>query len=144
MKRLLTLLATLFLIVGCGHEPKFVGVYDFTPQSWEQGQNVVFDFQTLRTQKTGDIRFALRYLPSAVGQRVSLTFKTADHTNLFHIDSLNFTLARGAGEAIRSVEMVVRRDVMWTTSAPHYITITPRSDVADVVSIALIIQNATY
>lgn len=142
MKRLLLLLALGLLFVRCDQASTYVGVYDFEQHNWQAGQHVVFDYLTSSTRTSGEIRLSLRYLAPAIGSKVLLAVKTTRSHSVYCIDTLDFTLNRGIGDRIRSEQIIVRRDVMWLTSAPHHTTVTPLGDLHDVVSLSIEIDNA--
>lgn len=142
MRRFTLLIALCLGVMGCSSPTTFVGAYDFKDQNWSPEQNVVFDFNTLKTNTTADLLVCLRYLPQATGQKFRLAVRTTNHRNVSFTDTLNIELTRGSGDGVRSIEIIVRRNVIWPRSEPHYITLAPNTTLDNIVSLSLQIDNA--
>lgn len=142
MWRMLLFVFALFSCSGCVENPSYVDLYDIKTTSWLSGQSVVFDFRTIRGQKSADIKFSFRYTPVAKGQEFKLIVRTYNSDFRFHTDTLNVCLPRGSGDAVRSVDLVFRRSVRWATQGKHSLSLSAQSDVANIISVGVEVGNA--
>lgn len=137
--RKLIFLSLLFLC-GCV-KSEFIGGVDFKESVWEEGQNAIFEFDTENmVAKNQAIDIFIRYRSPANGKKLKLFVKTEDADRHFFIDTLDVTLLGKNQGAIRSAHIAYRKNVQWSKSGEHKISLSIDKTVANIMSAAIEIR----
>ncbi len=145
MKRVIWLLAVVFLLSGCKSLTKYSAACDFENARWSDGQNATFEFYPTNTLSSGEINISLRHNIALVDTTINLVVKTANPIlNTIYADTVAITLQRGRGKRIPSTTLKYREGVVWQTVDKHTISISCLQEIEGVEGLSVEIDNAEY